>query len=341
MKAPLLGAALAALATPALADTPAHEALETVMRAHHPVIVAAQDGAGAVTVESGVDIKAHDADEIVDLGSIAKTVTAIATLHLIEEPGLSVQSTLAALLPDVPDDKANITLHQLLTHTSGIVESTGDDNEPLTRAAFLERVLATPLDNTPGATYAYSNAGYSLLAAVIEIRSGMTYEDYLIENVIPEGSTPIGYGRAYDEDRAITSHRTWLTGFKRRHVAEASWGGPAPGWNLIGNGGLVTTAEGFLSFWAAFLNADIVSEHYVAAAMAPHVDEGDGMLFSGYGLVVEKLENGSVMFWHDGGNDIFSAEWRHLADTGQTYFTAGTGSAAFDAMESILAATSF
>ncbi|MDX8349030.1 serine hydrolase domain-containing protein [Cognatiyoonia sp. IB215446] len=340
MKTPILAMTLALLASLALADITPREVLSQAMSIERPVVAAARDHQGAFTVESGVEITTEGADEIVDLGSITKTVTAIATLHLIEEEGFSVQSTLATLLPDVPSDKAGITLHQLLTHSSGILESTGDDGEDLSRDEFLARIFAAPLDAAHGATYAYSNAGYSLLATVIEVQSGMAYEDYLIDRVIPQDNALIGYARAYDEDRALTSNRIWLTGFQRRPVAEASWQGAAPGWNLIGNGGLVTTAEGFLTFWAAFLNGEIVSADYVAAALTPHVDEGNGTLFAGYGLVVEPLADGNVLYWHDGGNDIFSAEWRHFAKTGDTYFTAGTGESAFDAMARVMAATS-
>ncbi len=336
MKSLILFVTAIVFVSPALAETATREILAAAMASDHPVIVAARDSTGAIEVESGIDAKVAGADEIVDIGSITKTVTAIAVLHLIEDMGMTTQTTLSQLLPNVPRDKAEITLHQLLTHTSGVIESTGDDEEKLSRSAFLERVLEAPLDSESGAVHSYSNAGYSILAAIIELQSGLDYEGYLIERVIPEGLDPIGYGRVFDENRSMISKRLWLTGYQRLHVAEASWGGSAPGWNLIGNGGLVTTAEGFLSFWAAFLDGEIVGEDYVTAALIPHIDEGEGDTFYGYGLVVEPLDDGGLLFWHDGGNDIFSAEWRHHTSSGTTFFSAGTGGSAFQAMASIL-----
>ena len=71
--------------------------------------------------------------------------------------------------------------------------------------------------------------------------------------------------------------------------------GPEPGWNLVGNGGLVTTAEGFLNFWSAFVNGRIVSQTLVAEALTPQVDEGGGDTFYGYGLVVRTARR-----WCDG-----------------------------------------
>ncbi len=328
---------LTMIATASYADTATRSALTSVTATDLPVVVAARDATGVIDIESFLDIKASNADEIVDLGSITKTVTAIAVLHLVESKGLSLDASLGVLLQDVPQDKAQITLHQLLTHASGLVESTGNDTEQLTRSEFLQRVLDAPLQAVPGSVYSYSNAGYSLLAAIIEVQSDRDYEDYLIDAVIPDGLPAIGYARAYDAQRAITSNRVWLTGFQRRAVADASWGGLEPGWNLIGNGGAVTTAQGFLSFWAAFLEGEIVNPALVAEAVRPHIDEGNGNTFYGYGLVVQPHTDGSTVLWHDGGNEIFSAEWRHISSSGATFFSAGRDDAAFDAMANMLA----
>ncbi|MEL7129927.1 MAG: serine hydrolase domain-containing protein [Pseudomonadota bacterium] len=337
MKVVTLALSASLLACPLFAEGQSHEYLADALTGNLHVVVASRNGVGDIEVESATEIAAQGVDEIVDIGSITKTVTAVAILHLIEDQGLTLETTLTELLPDVPQDKAQITLHQLLTHTSGIVESTGDDGEALSRSEFLERVFEAPLDASPGMFYSYSNAGYSVLAAIIEVQSGLEYEDYLIDHVIPEGSSAIGYARAYEAERAITSDRSWLTGFQRRAVADASWGAPEPGWNLIGNGGLVTTAEGFLAFWAAFLDGDIVDAALVETATTPHVDEGSGDTFYGYGMVVEPHDDGTQLLWHDGGNDIFSAEWRHLTGADVTFFSAGRGEAAFDAMSKILA----
>ncbi|MEO0918548.1 MAG: serine hydrolase domain-containing protein [Pseudomonadota bacterium] len=336
MKAIILACSAAALAIPCNPEVSPRDGLASALTADLPVIVASRNGIGDIDVESAIDIASPGADEIVDIGSVTKTVTAIAVLHLIENHDLTLGTTLSELLPGVPQDKAQITLHQLLTHTSGIVESTGDDGEALSRSDFLERVFDAPLAAKPGTLHLYSNAGYSVLAAIIEVQSGLNYEDYLFDLVLPEGSPAIGYARAYDAERAIRSNRSWLIGFQRRAVADASWGASEPGWNLIGNGGLVTSAEGFLAFWAAFLSGQIVGDTLVAEATTPHVDEGNGDTFYGYGMVVEPLEDGTHVFWHDGGNDIFSAEWRHLSRSGVTFFSAGQGEAAFDAMSLIL-----
>lgn len=324
---------LALIVAASIVDTVTRNASAKLATTALPVVVASRDANGAMEVLSTLDTTVANSDDIVDLGSITKTVTAIAVLHLVENKGLSLDTNLGDLLPGVPKDKTQITLHQLLTHASGIIESTGNDADPLTRSEFLQRVLDAPLDAEPGSVYSYSNAGYSLLAAIIEMQSGLNYEDYLIEEVLPAGVPPIGYGRAYDAKRAITSNRLWLTRFQRRAVAEASWGAPEPGWNLIGNGGAVTSARGFLSLWGAFIEGEIVNESLVSEAIKPHIDEGNGDTFYGYGLVIQPLADGTILLWHDGGNEIFSSEWRHVSSSGVTFFSAGRDEAAFDAMK--------
>lgn len=319
----------------AMAEIVAQDRVGHVLTKGQDVILGIMDETGRIEIESAIDIKASGADALVDLGSITKTVTAVAILHLIEEKQLSTQTRLSDLLPRVPEDKAAITLHQLLTHTSGLLESTGDDAERLSRSAFLERVLSTPLEAEPGTVHLYSNAGYSLLAGIIELKSNKSYETYLMEHVLPKGTPPIGYAAAYSEKQSILSNRIWLTAFQRRPIAKASWGAPTPGWNLIGNGGLVTTAEGFLTFWAAFMSERVVGRDFVEAALTPHVDEGNGDTFYGYGLVVEPGDNQNVIYWHDGGNEVFSAEWRYDTRTGVTLFTAGRGRSAFEAMRGL------
>lgn len=323
----------------ALAEIPNHEALRALSNANLPVIAALRvdrPSGPQIEVESFLRDEPVNGQALVDLGSITKTITAVLVLHLVDAGLLSLDDRLGDLLSDVPADKAGITVHQLLTHTSGLPETSGSDEEELGRDAFLSRVFAAPLSSEPGATYLYSNPGYGVLAAMVEIATAKSYERYLIEDVLaPNDLPPIGYASVYDEDRSILSARVWPSSYLRRPIAQASWGGVEPGWNLVGNGGLVTTAEGFLEFWSAFVDGRIVSAPLVAKALTPHVDEGGGDTFYGYGLVVETLDDDTTVYWHDGGNEAFSAEWRHFAPDGRTVFVAGPGGTAFEAMDRI------
>ncbi len=130
------------------------------------------------------------------IGSLTKQFTAAAILTLVERGKLRTSDSIRAHLPDAPASWDEITIHHLLTHTSGIASYTADAelmNErerPHTRAQVIAHFRERPPEFEPGARFAYSNSGYFLLGVVIERVSGMTYEAYLKEHVLaPAGMT--------------------------------------------------------------------------------------------------------------------------------------------------------
>lgn len=295
-------------------------ALEELDRRKLPVIVAySRDGEEPAVQEFGllrVDGLAPE-ETLVDIGSITKTVTAVAISKLVDQGKIRLDETLGDVLSDVPTDKSAITAKQLLTHSGGLAEAVGDDSEQLDRDDFLARAFASELVQAPGAGYAYSNVGYSILAAVIEIRSGRSYEEYLHEEVLsPAGLGDIGYLSSYDDARSLRS--------SSGSIYDASWGGHDASWHLIGNGGLVTTAETFVAFLQALTDGTILSSSSLEQLTKPHIAEDDGgSSFYGFGLVVQDVPDVGRFLWHDGGNDVFSAEWSMLVDSQDVFFVAG------------------
>ncbi|MGI9373916.1 MAG: serine hydrolase domain-containing protein [Hyphomicrobiales bacterium] len=305
------------------------------------VIVALSDRSGSLKFREFGELKrdrlAPEAT-FVDLGSITKTVTAIAVLKLVEQGKIKLTDTLQFFWPETSQDKARITVHQLLTHTSGLPEDVGEDEEPLKRAEFINRVLTEDLVSTPGSSFNYSNAGYGLLAAVIELRSESSFEKFLETNLLkPSGVGAIGYGNAYQDAVSMRTPKGEAISADGRTIREASWGGHAPGWNLIGNGGLVSTPLTFLNFWRAVREEQIVRRSFLKHAFKPHIREPERLQSSyGYGLFIRDIPNHGRTYGHDGGNDVFTAEWIELKQEGVVIFTAGLGEDAIDAMELII-----
>jgi len=272
---------------------------------------------------------------LVDIGSITKTVTAIATLKLVEQGELELDETLSEIWDDVPEDKESITVHELLTHTSGLPDIVGPDRERLSREAFVNRVMDVQVDEDAQGEYRYSNAGYGLLAAIIELRSGESFEAFLRGEVLePAGLDAMGYEQAYTDGRSLRSPRSWPTFFQRQPIRIASWGGNSPGWNLIGNGGLVATPVAYMRFWAAVRDGRIIDRRLLRKALTPHADGHDqDESYYGYGLMIQDLPGRGRVYWHDGDNDLFSSEWRDLSENGVILFTAGRRADAFTAMK--------
>lgn len=304
-------------------------------------IVAFKDRNGATIVREFGKLRNDGVapeDTLVDLGSITKTVTAIATLKLVDKGWLGLNETLDAIWPDVPDDKADISVHQLLTHTSGLTNEVGQDHDRLSREAFVNRVFESDLDEDHVGEYHYSNAAYGLLAAIVERRSGKTFDAFLNEDLLrPAGLDPMGYEQAYTDDRSLLTTRSHRTLFSRQSIWTASWGGHAPGWSLIGNGGMVSTPVSLLRFWSAVREGRVISMALLRKALTPHTDSRrDEESFYGYGLMIQDMPPHGRVYWHDGENDVFSSEFRELVNSGLIVMTAGRDRDAFEAMRLIL-----
>lgn len=274
-------------------------------------------------------------DTQVDIGSITKSFTGMAIAGLIDAGSLSPDATLADFFDDLPADKAGITVQQLLTHSAGFPGAVGDDLSEESWDTFAAKAFNAELLFEPGSGYAYTNVGFSILAAIIERVTGQSFEDYLVDNILaPGGLTHTGYERVYDD--ALSARNR-----SGEAVREASWGGHAPNWNLIGNGGLVSTPREMIAWENAYGDGTLVSPAARDMAHTGYVREGAGARsFYGYGLVVEDDPQIGRIYWHNGGNPSFNAHWRVLADQGYALFAATNqrGLSTDTAIEALVAA---
>lgn len=247
--------------------------------------------------------RAADCDTVYDIGSITKSFTAAAVLKLEMSGKLQVTDAIGAHLGGVPADKRGITIHHLLTHTSGLPEGIGDDYDPVSRDAVIATALATPLESAPGREFAYSNVGYSLLAAIVERASGFAYDEYLTRNLFqPAGMTRTGYALP-DPRRGDVAVEYDEQGASQGRPFEHPWAPDGrPYWNLRGNGGLLSTARDMYLWYRALDGESVLNAAAKAKMFAPHVPEGGGSASSyGYGWTIAPTDDGPIAT-HDGGN---------------------------------------
>jgi CubicO group peptidase (beta-lactamase class C family) len=138
------------------------------------------------------------------LGSDTKQFTAMAIMQLQEQGKLKAEDPIKKFLPDFPNGET-ITIHHLLTHTSGIPSFTEFPDYVSTMALpspvekTVERFKNKPLEFAPGEKYNYSNSGYILLGYLIEKISGKSYEAFLKENIFdPLQMKDSGYDHSTD-----------------------------------------------------------------------------------------------------------------------------------------------
>ncbi|MUL41502.1 beta-lactamase family protein [Streptomonospora sp. PA3] len=281
-------------------------------------------GTGLADRESGIGA---GSGTVYDIGSITKQFTAAAVLRLEEDGALSTGDPLRAFVDGLPAEKRGITLHQLLTHTAGLVDTLGGDYAPLGREEMLEAVARSELRSDPGAKYHYSNAGYSVLAAVIEKATGAGFEEYLAESlfapaqmertgyVLPRWD-PLQIAVEYDSDGAAQGRPN-----------DRPWAVDGPYWNLRGNGGLLSTATDMYRWHRALASGAVLTRAAKRKLFAPHVPEGGGSYY-GYGWVVEGGD-GRTTVWHNGGNGRSYAEFsRHLDDDLAVFWASNRATAA-------------
>lgn len=134
---------------------------------------------------------ANRADTRFNLASITKMFTAVAVAQLVEQSKLAYTDTVGSILLNYPNQAVarQVTVHQLLTHTSGmigaraLVEKRRERPTARTISEMLETFIDEPLVAPPGQRFDYSNAGYILLGAIIEKASGRPYFEYMRERV--------------------------------------------------------------------------------------------------------------------------------------------------------------
>ena len=161
-------------------------------------VVAARDGEIAHCQGFGLADReakvAAGCDTAYDIMSMTKQFTAAAILKLQMMGKLRVSDPMSKFVGPVPDDKRAISVHHLLTHTSGLTDQLGGDYEALSREEMLDGALESELRSAPGTEYYYSNLGYSILAAIVEKASGMSYERFLASHLFePAGMRHTGY----------------------------------------------------------------------------------------------------------------------------------------------------
>ncbi len=239
-----------------------------------------------------------------EIGSITKQFTAAAILQLQESGKLDIDDKLSKYLPEAPH-AGEITLRQLLSHTSGLPEYLdGPDIEsaatkPAAFEQLMARVAGKPLDFTPGTKMVYNNTGYILLGRVIEIVSRESYREYVRKHLLERAgmaqtytvadeanlsNMAVGYRHADGKvEPAQPIHETW-------------------GWSA---GDLVSTIDDLERWNRALTQGKIVSSASYAAMTTP-AKIVDGESDYGLGLFVDSVQD-QPRIGHTGGSFGFTA----------------------------------
>jgi CubicO group peptidase (beta-lactamase class C family) len=229
------------------------------------------------------------------LASVTKQFTAAAILLLIQDGKVALDDPLKKWLPSLPSAVDSVTITHVLTHTSGIIDY--EDVMPAGTVAQLHDAdvlrLLEAQDSTyfkPGASYRYSNSGYSLLALIVQRASGKSFATFLRERVF----MPLGMSHtvAYVEGISTVSNRAFGYTMKdgvwtRRDQSTTS--------AVLGDGGIYSSIDDLAKWDAALYDTRLLSDDSRRLAFTPHTatDQPDVKYGFGWRITGETL-------WHSG-----------------------------------------
>ncbi|ULQ50992.1 serine hydrolase domain-containing protein [Flavihumibacter fluvii] len=261
---------------------------------------------------------------LASMGSITKAFTAAGMMKLVELQKCALHDPLNKYFPQAPADKAGITLHQLLTHSSGFhefLQDDGGDYAKLDKAEFLKRAFAEPLAFKPGEKAVYTNVGMSILAIIIEEVSGLDYEAFLRQFLFDPIGCKIGYHFPVSPaDTIAVGYQNGLPwGTLQDHFARAGGG---PYWNLKGNGGLEASLNDILLWANAISDQKVLTAASIRTMFSPQVQEEGygGQSYFGYGCNVSKSRRNTKMIDNGGSNGIYFARLIRLPEEGLVFY---------------------
>ncbi len=278
-------------------------------------VLIAQDGEILLSQGYGMANLAWDNPNTPDtkfrIASITKQFTAMAILLLQERGSLSVQDPICQYLEECPETWQDITIHHLLTHTSGIPDPRVSQEEemlPIRPYQIIDRFIDEPLDFSPGEEWSYSNSGYQILGYIVEEVSGDSYSKFLQENFFePLGMADTGYEGAL---RNIIER--YAEGYRNDQTRAAYYDMS----NEFAAGGLYSTVEDLYLWMQALHNGEVVSQESwdMMLEAAVSIDEETAY---GYGLFIDSTDGRSTI-GHPGTMPGFQGMQTHWTDDNVT-----------------------
>ena len=203
------------------------------------------------------------------LASVTKQFTAACILQLIEQDKLKLETTLSEIYNDYPDYGKNITIKNILQHTSGMVAY--EDLVPdtievqVTDADVLKLMMEQ--DSTyfkPGSAYRYSNSGYAVLAMIVQKISGKTFAQYLDQNIFK----PLGMDStvAYQNGISTVPNRAMGYAVTDSGIVDSDQSAYSA---VLGDGGIYSNLEDLMKWDSALYTEKLLSKKSLEAAFTP------------------------------------------------------------------------
>ncbi|HWB27395.1 MAG TPA: serine hydrolase [Chitinophagaceae bacterium] len=274
-----------------------------------------------------------DNNSAFELASVSKQFTAMGILLLKERKQLRLDDTLRKFFPQLPYE--NITIRQLLTHTSGLPDYMDAmakkwDHKKIAFNNDMISFLATEkpaIHFKPGEKWEYSNTGYALLSSIIEKVSGMSYHDFLARNIFK----PLGMSHTFVYNTRRSSNKIpedYALGFVHSDSLNAYvLPDKVPSLDMvywldgITGDGTVNSTTGDLLVWEnALMAGKLIGDNAVKEMLSPLVPTSphNTRFYYGFGVEVQPQSGYGKIISHDGGWPGYSTLLKQFVDSNKT-----------------------
>lgn len=230
-----------------------------------------------------------DPNNVFEIGSMTKQFTAISILILEQEKKLKTTDFISKYLPDYPNGN-KITIHHLLTHTSGIKDFTKVKGlseiaqKEMTPEMMINFFKNEPTDFEPGEKFEYNNSGYIIVGYIIEKVSGITYEEFIKSAIFEKTGMNNSY---YATDRKVIKNRAYgyhkkSSGYVNKSIISFS----VP----YSSGSLMSTLDDMLK-WQIALNENLLLDKtQTAKAFTKYKLNNNKEIEYGYGWHLKNID---------------------------------------------------
>lgn len=262
--------------------------------------------------------KPVDENTLFDIASTAKQFTAFAILTLEDQGKLSLDDDIIDYLSGFPGFEHKVTIRNLIQHTSGIPSTDvlrlfagWSLDETWTQQDEIELIQRySHLNFKPNSKHVYSNAGYSLLAKIVEEVSGMRFSEFLAENIFAplEMNNSLVYDERYKEkelEGAAIGYRRGDDGFVPFSTTEDF---------NYGGGSIYTSLDDLIKWGRALFSSAILNNNIIEVISNPYntLEDGDTLIYT-YGFYSRKYK-GIRMVDHSGGTLGFRSQFMIFPD---------------------------
>lgn len=245
-----------------------------------------------------LDVK-MEPDMVLEIGSITKQFTSVAILMLMEQDKVNLNDDITKFIEDYPTHGHHISIHHLLTHTSGIKSYTSMESwAPVWRKDFEPEELIDffknePMDFAPGEEWRYNNSAYFILGYIIEKASGQTYEQFVETNIFE----PLGMQSSlYGSNSEIIKKRAYGYQKQENYVNAEYLSLTQP----YAAGSLMSTVEDLFIWNRAIRSNKLIKKKSIELAYKNYQLNNGEKINYGYGWGLNDI-NGSPTIEHSGG----------------------------------------